>query len=54
MSEAIEIAERNPEFEYGTTARIEVRPIKTKEKAPIMCPGQSGLVRPDDNITQLK
>lgn len=37
MSEAIEIAKRNPEFEYGTTARIEVRPIKTKEKAPIMC-----------------
>lgn len=33
MSEAIEIAKRNPEFEYGTTARIEVRPIKTKEEA---------------------
>lgn len=33
MSEAIEIAKRNPEFEYGTTARIEVRPIKTKEES---------------------
>jgi hypothetical protein len=32
MSEAIEIAKGNPEFEYGTTARIEVRPIKMKEK----------------------
>lgn len=31
MSEAIEIAKGNPEFEYGTTARIEVRPIKTQE-----------------------
>lgn len=31
MSDAIEIAKGNPEFEYGTTARIEVRPIKTKE-----------------------
>ncbi|MGC2049673.1 MAG: YciI family protein [Gallionella sp.] len=31
MSEAIEIAKDNPEFEYGTTARIEVRPIKMKE-----------------------
>ena len=33
MSEAIEIAKGNPEFEYGTTARIEVRPIKTKEES---------------------
>jgi hypothetical protein len=32
MSEAIEIAKGNPEFEYGTTARIEVRPIKVKEQ----------------------
>jgi hypothetical protein len=32
MREAIEIAKGNPEFEYGTTARIEVRPIKTKEE----------------------
>lgn len=31
MSDAIGIAKGNPEFEYGTTARIEVRPIKTKE-----------------------
>jgi hypothetical protein len=33
MNEAIEIAKGNPEFEFGTTARIEVRPIKTKEQA---------------------
>lgn len=32
MDEAISIAKENPEFEYGTTARIEVRPIKTKEE----------------------
>ena len=32
MDEAIEIAKGNPEFEYGTKARIEVRPIKTKEE----------------------
>jgi hypothetical protein len=32
IEEAISIAKRNPEFEYGTTARIEVRPIKTKEE----------------------
>jgi hypothetical protein len=31
MDEAIAIAKGNPEFEYGTTARVEVRPIKTKE-----------------------
>ncbi|HEX3024269.1 MAG TPA: hypothetical protein VHP12_03575 [Chitinophagaceae bacterium] len=31
MAEAIEIAKQNPEFEYSRTARIEVRPIKTKE-----------------------
>ena len=33
MNDAIEIAKGNPEFEYGTTARIEVRPIKTKEES---------------------
>jgi hypothetical protein len=32
MDEAISIAKENPEFEYGTTARIEVRPIKMKEE----------------------
>jgi len=30
--EAVEIAKGNPEFEYGTSARIEVRPIKLKEE----------------------
>jgi hypothetical protein len=32
LDEAIAIAKRNPEFEYGTTASIEVRPIKTAEQ----------------------
>ena len=32
MDDAIAIAKRNPEFEYGTTASIEVRPIKTAEQ----------------------
>ena len=32
INEAIEIAKRNPEFEFGKTARIEVRPIKVKEE----------------------
>jgi hypothetical protein len=27
------VAKRNPEFEYGETARIEVRPVKTKEES---------------------
>jgi len=31
MDDAISIAKRNPEFEFGSTARIEIRPIKTKE-----------------------
>lgn len=31
MEEAISIAKGNPEFEFGSTARIEVRPVKTKE-----------------------
>jgi hypothetical protein len=31
LEEAIAIAKKNPEFAYSTTARIEVRPIKTKE-----------------------
>lgn len=29
--EAISIAKENPEFAFGTTARIEVRQVKTKE-----------------------
>jgi hypothetical protein len=32
LDDAVAIAKRNPEFEYGTTARIEVRPIKMKEE----------------------
>ena len=31
MEEALELAKKNPEFEFSTSARIEVRPIKTKE-----------------------
>ena len=31
LDEAIAIAKRNPEFQYTTTARIEVRPLKTNE-----------------------
>ena len=33
LKDAIAIAKGNPEFEYGSTARIEVRPIKTKEES---------------------
>jgi hypothetical protein len=32
LDEAIAIAKENPEFEYTKNARIEVRPIKTKEE----------------------
>ncbi|HWZ02254.1 MAG TPA: YciI family protein [Mucilaginibacter sp.] len=32
LDEAIAIAKGNPEFEYTTTARVEVRPIKMKEE----------------------
>jgi hypothetical protein len=31
LDEAIDIAQENPEFAYGTNARIEVRPVKVKE-----------------------
>ena len=33
LNEAVALAKENPEFEYGTTARIEVRPIQTKEES---------------------
>jgi hypothetical protein len=33
MTDAITIAMGNPEFQYGTTARVEIRPIKTKEQS---------------------
>lgn len=32
LEEAVAIAKQNPEFEFGTTARVEVRPIKMKEE----------------------
>jgi hypothetical protein len=31
LNDAIVIAKGNPEFAFGTTARVEVRPVKTKE-----------------------
>ena len=33
IDEAIAISKANPEFEYGTSSRIEVRPIKVKEES---------------------
>jgi len=33
LDEAIAIAKGNPEFQFGSTARVEVRPIKMKEEA---------------------
>ena len=32
LEEAVALAKENPEFEFGTTARVEVRPIKMKEE----------------------
>ena len=32
LNEAIAIAKGNPEFEFGATARVEVRPVKMKEE----------------------
>ena len=40
IDEAVSIAKKNPEFEFGTTARVEVRPIKMKEQT-------TGFVYPD-------
>ena len=33
MEDAMAIAKQNPEFEYGTKARVEIRPVKTKEES---------------------
>jgi len=33
LADAMEIAKGNPEFEYSTTARVEVRPVKMKEES---------------------
>jgi hypothetical protein len=43
MNEAMEIAKQNPEFEFSTTARVEVRPIKMKEET-------TGFVYPEEKI----
>jgi len=31
LNDAVELAKQNPEFAFGKTARIEVRPVKMKE-----------------------
>ena len=33
LAEAIEIAKGNPEFQYGTTARVDVRSLKAEEES---------------------
>jgi hypothetical protein len=33
INDVIAIAKGNPEFEFGTTARIEIRPIQLKEES---------------------
>ena len=38
MTEAIELAKQNPEFEFSSTARVEVRPLKTKEVTGFVYP----------------
>lgn len=44
INDAIAIAKGNPEFEFGTTARVEVRPIKTKEeKTSFVYPTNEGV-----------
>ncbi|HTY38170.1 MAG TPA: YciI family protein [Bacteroidota bacterium] len=32
VDDAMEIAKGNPEFQYGSSARVEVRPVKMKEE----------------------
>lgn len=32
LDEAVLVAKNNPEFQFGTTARIEIRPVKVKEE----------------------
>jgi hypothetical protein len=32
LDQAVEIAKKNPEFEYSTTARVEIRPLKEVEE----------------------
>ena len=33
LQDAVELAKGNPEFEYSTTARVEVRPLKAEEES---------------------
>jgi len=43
FDEAVSIAKQNPEFEFSTTARIEVRPLKMKEESTsFVYPSQGG------------
>jgi Uncharacterized protein conserved in bacteria len=44
IDEAIEIAKENPEFEYSSTATIEVRPLKMKEE-------KTGFTYPNNSFT---
>ena len=41
INDAITIAKENPEFEFTSNARIEVRPIKTKENTGYVYPKHS-------------
>ena len=43
LNDAVAIAKGNPEFEYGTTARIEVRPVQMKEESTGYIYPQGGL-----------
>jgi hypothetical protein len=40
LEEAISIAKANPEFEYNAGTRIEVRPIKTRERTGFVYPAR--------------
>ena len=43
LHEAVSIAKGNPEFEFGTTARVEVRPIKmVEESSAFVYPNEGG------------
>ena len=45
IDEAAEIAKQNPEFEFSSTARVEVRPIKVKEET-------TGFVYPEETVKE--
>ena len=45
VNEAAEIAKQNPEFEFSTTARVEVRPVKVKEET-------TGFTYPEEKVKE--